>query len=274
MMTLDTPLTKSESVNDAFSVFFLIGMIVIYAPQFLKFRASQSSYGYSPWFFFLGHLAAMLSCINGVIAYLPVWHKCTDRWECSERLFGLALIFTQWLFFLANFALYLYYFMTREQWLASNSENRMILVNDESTDLVSTRGRAGALLNLSFLLAVIAVVVSIFHYDSLAWSESLSLITTVLFCLHYLPQIVETLRLGTIGSVSLITLILTCLGTFIWAYFLAFVAGAGSKTASKTAALWVPYVVVGIMQLCLIVIGVSQELRRRQFRLADMLYMV
>lgn len=88
------------------------------------------------------------------------------------------------------------------------------------------------------------------------WSNILEITTLVMFCLHYLPQIWETVRLKKVGSLSLVTLGMMCPGTFLWTYFLA-------NQSDANLSIWLPYFSVGIMQAVLLAIGIYYEVRDR-----------
>ena len=91
--------------------------------------------------------------------------------------------------------------------------------------------------------------------------------TMIMFCLHYVPQILETIYLKNVGSLSLVTLGILCPGTFLWTYFLATqnsITGNGDK--SDDLSIWLPYLATGILQLILLIIGIYYEIRDRRMK--------
>ena len=61
---------NKELFNDLMAIGFLVGLIIIYIPQFYKITSKKTSIGFSGWFIFLGHTGSFLACLNALIFYI------------------------------------------------------------------------------------------------------------------------------------------------------------------------------------------------------------
>lgn len=306
------------TMNDFLAIFFMIGLIVIYIPQYYKIYKNKSSYGFSPWFVFMGYCGAFLSWINGGIYYIDNWRECHGSVNCTQHLTGIFLIIFQWILFLIMYVMYVYYYKNIQVYEIASERSRLLSNNsDSSSDIINyqnllegpnpTEEIASAIINnetslspkqcckktailfsnetkasiltyfiLSQLIGAISIGITIGLvaqdnwagenlHNTLEWSQFLSTITSLMFCLHYLPQIYKTISLGKVGSLSLVTLGIMCPGTFVWTYFLATQNSVvGNSPNSGSPSVWVPFLVVGVLQGVLLVVGSYCERQQRK----------
>ena len=104
------------------------------------------------------------------------------------------------------------------------------------------------------------------HWHNVSSSDVTTLITVIqvgitgMFLIHYIPQIWETYKLKRAGSLSLITLSLMTPGSFFWTVFLATQSYLVPNSKGESNPLvWVPYLVVGIFQGILLIMGLYYE---------------
>lgn len=267
--------------NLLFTIGFTVGLLVIYLPQFWKMISMKSSHGFNQLFMFMGHTASFLSCLNSLIYYINNWWNCHGSLECTESFFGFGLIVFQWLLFWVFYVLYIIYH--------PQDRHDVVIINSsdsgcECGHLFKTRKIAICFFIASHIIIFLSTVCTLSILGVARWHESeqnpelmiwsgiLELLILILFLGHYIPQIYETYQLEQVGSLSLITLGLMCPGTFVWTVYLAMQPGLtnnGQKESHPDATIfnsqlmvWIPYLIVGIMQFILLVIGIYYERRR------------
>lgn len=259
--------------NLLFTIFFTLGLLVIYMPQYWKMFNMKSSYGFHQLFMFLGHMASYLSCLNSFIYYINNWWNCHGSLECTESFFGFGLIVFQWLLFWVFYAMFLLY---------HPQDRSDIVVSSGCGGIFQTRRMAVAFFIMSHFMMVFSLGMTLgllgkarWHENEqdaglMVWSGILELTILVMFLAHYIPQIYETYRLKKVGSLSLVTLGMMCPGTFLWTAYLAFqpsLTNNGESNAHQVETglmksqvmVWLPYLIVGFMQFFLLIIGIYYE---------------
>lgn len=262
--------------NLLLTIFFTLGLLVIYMPQYWKMFRMKSSYGFHQLFMFLGHTASFLSCLNSLIYYINNWWNCHGSLGYTESFFGFGLIVFQWILFWVFYVMYILY---------HPQDRPDVIVSGEKCGcggIFQTRKMATAFFIVSHLIMVFGLAMTLGLLGSAGWHESqtngglmiwsgvLELTILVMFLAHYLPQIYETYRLKKVGSLSLVTLGMMCPGTFFWTAYLALqpnLVNNGEDDAHQVETglmksqvmVWLPYLIVGIMQFVLLVIGIYYE---------------
>lgn len=259
--------------NLLFTIGFAFGLLVIYIPQFWKIISMKTSFGFNQLFMFMGHTASFFSCLNSLIFYINNWWSCHGSLNCTESFFGFGLIVFQWLLFWVFYVLYILY----------HPRDRHDIVGKGC----KTRKMAFAFFIISHIMILIGLVVTLVLLGTAKWHESdqnsrlmvwsglLELVILFMFLGHYLPQLYETYQLKRVGSLSLVTLGMMCPGTFLWTIYLALqpnLANNGQDDSHQETIgmfksqimIWFPYLIVGIMQLVLLVIGIYYERRRKK----------
>ena len=109
---------------------------------------------------------------------------------------------------------------------------------------------------LTFLLSVIVIYLYPSHLSS--WAHFLGIFGTCLAAVQFLPQIWTTWKLKAVGSLSIPMMCIQTPGSFL---------GVGSLAARfgwEGWSTWGIYLVTGILQGCLLAMGVTFELRARK----------
>lgn len=94
------------------------------------------------------------------------------------------------------------------------------------------------------------------------WANILGIMATILAAIQYLPQIWMTWHLGHVGSLSIPMMLIQTPGSFLWSASLAARLGAEGWST------WGVFLVTGCLQGCLLVMGISFELKARRARQA------
>jgi len=239
--------------NDVFAGLMLLGSIVIYIPQFVKLYKKRTAHGFSATFMMLGHASAFMAMTNAFIYYI---NSCGIQ-DCAEGFMGLGVIIVQWfLYFLQYLAL-----VVLERKYDSHLSGKLKIMS--LTFVVSNA------LCLVFLIATLAVLgkndwKNDGSPDLQELSDATDIIISIFFLSHYLPQIYRTYRLQAVGSMSLITLGMMCPGTFVWSIFLAIQGETSRNKRAGDPSVWLPYLVVGFMQLILLIMGTYYDRKIRK----------
>ena len=113
-----------------------------------------------------------------------------------------------------------------------------------------------------FAIIVIISAVILLWYPNLSqsWATLLGLCAAILACIQYIPQLWTTWRLQHVMSLSIPMMCIQTPGSFVFAASLAMRLGAGGWSA------WGVYIVTGLLQGCLLFMGIKFELRDRRKR--------
>lgn len=236
-------------LNNAFAIIFLIGLIIIYIPQYHKIIVSRSSLGFSTWFMFLGHTASFLSCLNTLVFYINNWWHCHGSVDCLEDFLGFGLIVIQWFLYWIQYLMFIKYYPEQNHHNHQEPQCKWY----QGYQLAKITFIISHLIGLGFL----AITLGLLGYhgwhdtntsDLKGLTEAMEVIILIMFTSHYLPQIWETYQLKKPGSLSLITLGLMTPGSFLWTAFLALQDKMVPGSKSSNPAVWIPYLIVGTFQ--------------------------
>lgn len=113
-----------------------------------------------------------------------------------------------------------------------------------------------------FVVVVIVSAVFFLWYPSLlqSWATILGLCAALLACIQYIPQLWTTWRLQHVMSLSIPMMCIQTPGSFVFAGSLALRLGSAGWSA------WGVYIVTGLLQGCLLAMGIKFELRDRRKR--------
>ena len=120
---------------------------------------------------------------------------------------------------------------------------------------------AGICVTHTFATAVLNMVfINRFPTHLQSYANVLGLLATVLASIQYLPQLYTTWRLKTVGSLSIPMMGIQTPGSFLWAGSLA------ARVGWEGWSTWFVYVVTGLLQGCVLGMGIVYELRVRKKR--------
>ena len=248
------------NINDIIALIFTIILIIIYIPQLWKIYRTKSNVGINMWYMFLGHSASLLTTINSLIFYIDGWKVCNGIIGCVETFIGYGIIVNQWLLFLIMYILFIIY-IHRPDEIGIFGIKRGILIK-------FTFGLSMILGIIILSITLILLNMNKWEYgekkDLTIWSSFVEIIILVFFLIHYMPQIYECYRIKSAGSISLITLAIMTPGSIIFTIYLA-LQGSYFTTNKDTSnpMVWIPYLIVGIMQAILLGMGIYYERKKR-----------
>ena len=109
---------------------------------------------------------------------------------------------------------------------------------------------------LTFLLSAIFIYVYPSRLSS--WAHFLGILGTCLAAIQFLPQIWTTWKLQEVGSLSIPMMCIQTPGSFVW------VGSLAARFGWEGWSTWGIYLVTGVLQGCLLVMGITFELKARR----------
>ncbi|RYP48883.1 hypothetical protein DL768_005307 [Monosporascus sp. mg162] len=238
-------------------------LLVSYIPQWARIISRKSAEGLSTLYILLGSTSGV--CAVGNILMLPSSQvdigccRGNSPFSCVSGLLGMLQV----VFGIACFwtVLFLYVFYSEDEADAEMTGRRPSLSGPERTFRRARHAWMVLLLVCAFAFAVLVVsaLIRAFgpHYAQ-AWADGLGLAVAVLACVQWVPQILTTWRLRSLGSLSLAYLCLSA--PYTWAFGISLAVRFGLVGWST----WIVYLLVGTMQFVLIVTGVVFLVRERR----------
>ncbi|TGO53610.1 hypothetical protein BCON_0120g00070 [Botryotinia convoluta] len=245
-------------INLAVSIFILIGILVSYLPQHYRIISRKTSEGISPFFILLGTTSG--TCAFANIIVLPASRadvaccKTVSTFECAAGLLGIAQVGVQWFCFSVILVLFMVFF-PRTPTLPTLDDNKQ-----QHTWRTAVTVALVCLFH-GFVTIVVSASLALAHPNVLGvWANTLGIIATILAGIQYIPQIWLTYNLGHIGSLSIPMMCIQTPGSFVWSMSLFARLGAGGWST------WGVFLITGCLQGCLLVMGISFELKARRER--------
>ncbi|KAH6676339.1 hypothetical protein B0J14DRAFT_352279 [Halenospora varia] len=242
-------------LNLTLSIFILFGILVSYLPQHYRIISRGTSEGISPYFILLGTTSGTCAFANILVSPISradvACCRTVSTFECVAGLLGIAQVGIQWFCFTVILLLFLVFF-PREPTLPDN---------DAPNGHTWQQALMVAFLCLlhGLLVILLSAALILTRPDYLGtWANILGVTGTILAAIQYLPQIWMTWHLGHVGSLSIPMMLIQTPGSFVWAGSLA------ARLGSAGWSTWGLFLVTGCLQGCLLVMGISFEIRARR----------
>lgn len=275
-------IAEIDKTNLVLSLIIALGIVGSYLPQHLRIYRRRSSDGLSPFFLLLGVTSCTNSLINIAVLQWNVLRCCAQlpASVCAANSLGVVQLLLQWAMFTTTLVLFLIYFPRPKTFARVHQQQVQHYSDGARTTGMSTmeaipvarpipRHTSWAwnisvgvsLVALAHLLCFILISLSFLRHaarreSAVTWANGVGVSAMVLSGVQYVPQIMTTLRRGTVGSLSLVTLGVQAPGSFLFAYSIA--QRPGTRWSS-----WVLFVVTGTLQAVLCAIGLSFDVRER-----------
>jgi uncharacterized protein with PQ loop repeat len=263
------------------SIFIVLGILVSYIPQHLRIISRGSSEGLSPYFVLLGATSSTFAIFN--ILTLPrsqqdiACCKEISGFACVAGLLGIAQVAVQWSCFGLMYVLPPLPFITPPNFSLHSLFLFLIFFptpgpeHNASDPAIPTRRDALGVVTTSvghfIVLLLVSATISLQYPSHLqSWATLLGLGAALLACIQYLPQLWTTWRLQHVMSLSIPMMCIQTPGSFVFAASLAMRLGPQGWSA------WGVYIVTGLLQGCLLMMGLKFEIRdmRERKRLAGL----
>eukprot|EP01135_Chromosphaera_perkinsii_P002099 Nk52_evm33s217 gene=Nk52_evmTU33s217 len=245
----DVP-TNTEAAIETGIVF---GIIFSYLPQHVNIVSRGTSEGISPWFLFMGSVSSFCSVSN---EFILGWREvsCCAEWGgaiCFKNILKLMQLGVQWLSQGMVFILFVAYFTNKRE---RKLTWRLSLV------------LAASYIGIIIAHACVQIGLSVTHGPySIAlrdYAQFLGLVSLILVYFQYTPQLYETYKRKSPGSLSITMLAIQCPGTYVWCYFLA----TGDEHHIST---WIPFFTTASLQLLLLSLCCYYVIRAPGKRLSE-----
>lgn len=252
-----------DKTNLVISLIIAVGIVGSYLPQHLRIYRRRSSDGLSPFFLLLGVTSCTNSLINIAVLQWNVLRCCSQLTlgVCAANSLGVLQLLLQWVMFTTTLVLFLIYFPRPKYFPQNGSRTPIARHVPRHTSLSWNISLGVSIIAGVHLLVFMLVSLSFLRRQAkretaITWANWVGGSAMLLSGLQYVPQIITTLRRGTIGSLSMTTLALQAPGSFVFAYSIA--QRPGVRWSS-----WVLFVVTGCLQAILVGICASFQLRER-----------
>lgn len=106
------------------------------------------------------------------------------------------------------------------------------------------------------------MVIYLYRSHLSSWANFLGILGTCLAAIQFLPQIWTTWKLQEVGSLSIPMMCIQTPGSFVW------VGSLAARFGWEGWSTWGIYLVTGLLQGCLLAMGIAFELRARRKRTA------
>ncbi|BGO97934.1 hypothetical protein NBRC10513v2_001930 [Rhodotorula toruloides] len=112
---------EHDTTGTVLSSLIIAGLLLSYAPQYIRIIRHKNSEGFSPLFLLLGATSSASSLGNIVTLQWGQVACCQylTKGQCAESVLGIAQVFTQWFCFSLIFILYLVYYPLSSKYVRS-----------------------------------------------------------------------------------------------------------------------------------------------------------
>jgi len=229
-------------------------------PQWARIASRKSAEGLSTLYILLGSLSGV--CAVGNILVLPstdVDMECcrtNSAFACINGLLGILQV----IFGIACFwvVLFMYVYYSEEEADAEIHHRRASISGPQRTFRRARRAWIVLIVVCCFaftILLISAIIVRRFPWVAQTWADTLGVGVALLACVQWLPQVLTTWHLKTLGSLSLLSLAIST--PYSWIFGISMIMRVGIQGWS----VWIVYMLVGTMQLVLIATGVAYKIR-------------
>lgn len=256
-------LSKPSIPQFVISCLLMAWVLAANFPQWARIVRRKSAEGLSMLYILLGSLSGVCAVAN--ILVLPSSDvdmgccRTNSAFACINGLLGMIQVVLGIACFWTVLFLYVYY--AEEEADAEIHHRRASLSGPERTFRRARRAWIVLVSVCAFAFAVLlvsAVVMRRLPWMAQTWADVLGLGVALLACVQWVPQVLTTWHLKTLGSLSLVSLAIST--PYTWIFGISMIARVGVRGWS----VWIVYLLVGSMQLVLIGTGVAYMVRDRR----------
>jgi uncharacterized protein with PQ loop repeat len=225
-----------------------------------------SSEGLSPYYMLLGATSMITIFWNTFLLQYGHIGCCAIQTagDCFENIMGLIQVFLQFGCFMALVMLYIGYFPKERRY-----QSHVLTLRKRKTREYRQAVIVGILVFVIFVLSTVSSLALFFSLGdgqqsnvTEIFADMLGLISMITASIQFIPQIVKTLRIRQVGSLSIPSMILQTPGSFILVYTL-------SSRSGNNITNWITYLVTGILQAILLISCLVFKYQERKQRLVS-----
>ena len=219
--------------------FIILAIVITYLPQYIKIIKSKSTNGISYNYLLLGNISNFTNFFGSLLLNYQIIDCCshTNTGHCINILLPIYQMFFPWLCIFVLYIIFLIYNTGNDYRKAFISFTLFILI-------------------WVVLIGIIGLIL-IIHYQSMknhvtAFGNTLNIISTITCIFTFLPQLMETYRIKSTGSLSIISLAFQAPGSFLVFFY--------QNIILKTPfTIGFPYLISGILQTALVLLSYYYE---------------
>jgi len=237
---------NAESI--ALGVMLAIGSVISVIPQHIKIWKTGSVVGLSFVWMFLGNINQFSSVTNAVVMKFPQIQACdfVGTEQCAPSLLTLVQLVILWM---VSFPIYIWFLvfssrktLERREWLSSRILFVVLVV-----------------FILSMIGAAAIILMNFGDCDSitLGFAYFMGILSTVVTFIQWAPQIYSTYKTKSVGSFSILMLMIQAPGSMIILFFFIFISHESVST-------WLSYVSAIIQQIILLIMLFYYDRKSKQ----------
>ncbi|GAM24966.1 hypothetical protein SAMD00019534_081410 [Acytostelium subglobosum LB1] len=259
-------LVPMDTMGILLGVVLILGGVASTLPQWYNILKSRSSAGLSYLWLFLGNVNQYSAAINIFMLKYPQVDACSvvGFAKCAPSLLSMFQLFVLWIF---TFPIFVFYIIFTPQDLRR--------IEDANGDVVGSRrefklGKTffGLLILFIFVIALTTLILLAkdgpCDHTSYIFGYTMGLVSTIATFIQWSPQIYKTFKAKTVGTFSILMLLIQWPGNLLTIYFLIFVSHESVST-------WLSYVSAAIQIAVLLVLLIYYHFKNKRAK-AD--YMV
>jgi len=272
MSTQDTCPTDMGVFDYVLGWVLIIGTLISFLPQHLKIFELRSHAGLSYTSFSLGNVISFTTVVNYCAISIKSTFFCCGPDVSFLNCSGSLLAFTQLIFnyICQHIIIVLYMIYYDHEYAKTQVEEKSLYYETGGQESINKEEfiegthyqqvRFYCWLQLAFQMIVISLLFFFIFYYGLdsnilyIFGVIMMIITSIIACIQFIPQIIETYQHKDWGSLSFLMILLQAFGALLVGVNLA---PHGSWD------LWTPYIVLSFMQFVLLVEGSYYSCRKR-----------
>lgn len=249
-------MVHESNIGFAIGILLIIGLIISFIPQYYKIIKTQSVEGISHWSQGLNNISSFCALFGAFMLDYNIFSSCHNNIYCGRDMVPFIQLLFIWICLLINYILFIKYY------------NNTYDYNKYEARYVYGFFIFYVIIFLGCVtLTTIVLVANWEKWKSygVLFGDILNILSSLITAFVWVPQIITTIRLKHIGSLSLISLAIQVPGTLLTFIFQVYI----SKLSWFIGA---PYLVSFIFQLSLLILGIIYELKKRKL-LANLYYL-
>ncbi|KAH7309810.1 hypothetical protein B0I35DRAFT_440666 [Stachybotrys elegans] len=253
-------LSKPSVPQFVVSCLLITWLLAANIPQWVRIAKRQSAEGLSTFYILLGSMSGV--CAVGNILMLPSTDedmgccRTNSTFACINGILGMLQVIMGIACFWVVLIMYVYY--AEEEADAEIHGRRASLSGPDRTFRRARRAWIVLIVVCSFAFTILlasTVISRRFPWVAQTWADILGVGVALLACVQWLPQVLTSWHLGSLGSLSLVALSISAPYTWIFGVSMMLRVGVQGWSA------WIVYLIVGFMQLILIAMGITYSVR-------------
>jgi uncharacterized protein with PQ loop repeat len=243
---------KESTFGLVVGILLIIGTIASFIPQYVKIIRNKSVDGLNHWTQGLGNISAFCALFGAFMLDFEILKHCEDNKYCGRNLLPFIQLFFTWLCPLITYIIFIKYY-------SSNYYIILFTKKIKQNNIVYGFFSFYAIVFL-FCVTMTSVVLWLkwesWKKHGILFGQILSIISAIVTSFVWIPQIITTCKEQSIGSLSLLSLLIQAPGSIVIFVFQVIV----SKSSWYIG---LPYIFAGILQTVLLIMGYLFERRNK-----------